>query len=113
MPYVAWIPSSTPTASPQTSLGLPGDAAGVPADEAMRGDECGDALEEGAVVAAVDHELSDAIAAVDDRDLHAGLSVRSAGLRAEHELARLGEEDPGPGAAAALDERADDLAQEV
>src|SRR5439155_6049482 len=35
------------------------------------------------------------------------------GLRAEDELAPLAEEDPGPGAAAALDQHAHQLAQDV
>src|SRR5512133_1797991 len=57
------------------SSGLPGLAACVPADEAVRRDQAGDTLEERAVVVAergravrVDVDLSDDLAFVDDRD---------------------------------------------
>src|SRR5262249_60765604 len=94
-------------------LGLPGLAGGVPADETVRGNELGDAVECRGVVAAVDDELGDPRALVDDGDLEAKAGVRVSRLWAENELVLLGEEDPGPPAVALLDECGDDVAEDV
>src|SRR5919201_3589441 len=93
-------------------LRAPGLPAGVPADEAVAGDQDRDALEERAVLGrrAVDRELRDAVRLPHDRDARPLCLVRLAGLGAEDEVGRLGEEDSGPGVARLLVQRHDDLA---
>src|SRR5205823_13464018 len=70
--------------------GMPLLAAGVPADEHVRGDQCGHALEELEVVDG-GGELADPLALVDDRDGRA--LDRRAGARPAGELAFLDEAD--------------------
>ena len=90
-----------------------GIAAGVPADQAVRGDQLGDALEErrssqpSATSSATRSPWNTTGTCV------ARLGTRLAGLGPEDELAVLDEEDPGPRAAAVGDERVDDRAQDV
>jgi hypothetical protein len=62
----------------------------------MRGDERRNARQELGACLAVYRERADAVAPVVDRHLDAARLVRFAGLRAEHELGALDEEDPGP-----------------
>src|SRR5436190_4986937 len=79
----------------------------------MGSDELRDALEESGVVAAVDDELGDARRLVDNRDLEPEAGVRLPRLRAENEFAVLCKQDPGPRAAAVLDEHRDDAPEHV
>src|SRR5438046_1787522 len=98
------------------SLGFPDLAAGVPADEAVTGDEQGDALEEHAVFLGrvAYRQFGDALALPHDRDSGAALRLGLLpGVRAEHELVLFDEEDPGPGVARGLVQRGDDRAQHV
>src|SRR4051794_40891540 len=94
---------------------FPGLAAGVPADEAVTGDENGDALEEHAVFLGrvVDCELGDAVALPGHGNARAARLVGRPGLRAERELAVLEEEDAGPGVAGFVVQGVDDLAKDV
>ncbi len=93
---------------------VPGNAAGVPADEAVQARRDRDPLEERAVVAAVDGELGDASCPRRRPARRSCVSgIGRPGLRAEHELAALDEEDPGPAAAAGIDEGDDDGAEDV
>ena len=93
--------------------GFPGLAAGVPADEAVAGDEHGDALEEHAVFLGrvVDCEFGDADALPGDRQARAPRLVRCSRLRPEREVAVLEEEDACPRVAGLLVQRGDDLAE--
>src|SRR3954471_22749495 len=80
------------------SSGVPGFAAGVPADKAVTGDEVGDALEENAVFlgCVADPELSDPLALPRHRERRERRLGSCARVRAELELAFLdeGEADP-------------------
>src|SRR5689334_20488705 len=79
-----------------SSSRFPRLAAGVPAHEAVVGDESGDALEELAVFLGrvVDSELGDALALPGDGNGRAvSLVVRCPGARAERERGVLDEED--------------------
>src|SRR5437762_11584878 len=80
------------------SLGFPDLAAGIPADEAVTGDEQGDALEEHAVFLGrvVYRQFGDALALPYDRYSGAALCLgRFPGVRAEHESALFDEEEIG------------------
>jgi hypothetical protein len=70
-------------------------------------------LGEGGVDAGVDNQLGDARVVEQDGNLQAPIGALRSGLGAENELAFLGEEDAGPDAGAVVDERRDDVAQNV
>src|SRR5690349_24557142 len=82
-----------------SSSRFPRLAAGIPAHEAVVGDEKGDALEELAVFLGrvVDGELGDAFTLPGDGDRRRrGRRVRGACMWAEHERVSLDEVDAGP-----------------
>src|SRR2546430_16283927 len=86
------------------SLGFPALAAGVPADEAVPGDEQGDALEEHAVFLGrvVYRELGDSGPLPHHWNTRPPRLDGSSRAWAENELALFDEEDPGPGVARLL-----------
>src|SRR4051794_13283259 len=97
------------------SSGVPGFAAGVPADKAVTGDEVGDALEENAVFlgCVADSELGDPLALPRHRDRRYLCAVLLPCVRAELELPFLDEGEADPRVAGTGVESVDDAAQDI
>src|SRR5690348_13111950 len=100
-PNRSGVPFSPAGSSPKTGSGRrarPGGrlrhprlAAGIPAEQDVRRDERGNVVEQPGRSVAVDHQLADLVAAVDDRSRVPPRLVRGAGRRPEHESAILDE----------------------